>query len=371
MRVRRSRSYHLAFAIVATACVLGSSSAWAQCTAQDLAFPKDAPANQSLFVVLLKLETNDCLGGERDTTTIASDVGKALKVGLDDTTLFQPAARNALVAIDNHLQNTTTAASPAILREARQQVGLALSSLGSRASPTLPTAWQLDQGRIFVISQSLQAYVDGACTTRDEPCITAFDTTKEVLRVARLTRRALLTSETPFLWGILAENRKRERSWDDYFERARSQYIWELALNSWRLGDTRQKVDDVSVGFREVPTSQITLLHPYVAMEYANAETEGNKFNGTALIDLVGYNRWSWKPDGSMGFAIGGSLILSASDHAATDDIALGAMLHVNHQWSVGLVFGGDDPTVVVSADVAQLWTKVSSLRKARMMTGK
>jgi hypothetical protein len=46
-------------------------------------------------------------------------------------------------------------------------------------------------------------------------------------------------------------------------------------------------------------------------------------------------------------------------------------MLHVNHQWSVGLVFGSNDPTVVVSGDVAQLWAKVSSLRKARMMTGK
>jgi hypothetical protein len=370
VRVRRSRFYHLAFAIVAAVLVLGSSSAWAQCTAQDLAFPKDAPTTQSLFVVLIKLETNDCLGGPRDTTMIAVAVREALKVAADDATLFQPAARKALVAIDDHLQNTTTPASPEILRDARQQVGLTLATLGSGVSPALPTAWELDQGRIFVISQSLQGYVDSACKTRDQGCITAFDTTKEVLRVARLTRLALLRSETKVLRDTLAENLKREKSWNDYFDRARSQYIWELALNSWRLGDTRQKVDGVSVGFRDVPTSQIILLHPYVAMEYAKSEPDGNKFNGTVLIDLVGYNRWGWKPDGSMGFAIGGSLILAASDHIVTDNIALGAMLHVNHQWSIGLVFGGDDPTVVVSGDVAQLWTKVSALRKTKMMTG-
>jgi hypothetical protein len=246
------------------------------------------------------------------------------------------------------------------------------ATLGSGVSPALPTAWELDSGRIFVISQSLQGYVEDECATRDARCTTAFDTTKEVLRVARLTRLALLRSETPLLRGILAENLKREKSWNDYFDRARSQYIWELGLNSWRLGDTREEiVPGVRGGFRQVPTSQIMFLHPTVAMEYANAEAEGNKFNGTVLVDLIGYNRWSWKPDGSMGFAIGGSLIFAASDHAVTDDFALGFTVHVNHQWSVGLIFGGDDPTIVVSGDVAQLWTKVSALRKMKMMTGK
>ena len=372
MRARRPHLHHLAFAVVAATLVLGPSPASAQCTAQDQALPMDTPWNPSRpFIVLLQLDGKDCLGGPSDNTTIAVAVRKALMVPPDDASLFQPAARSALVLVDGYLQNTTPA-SPEILREARLQVGVTLATLGSGASPALPTAWEPDQGRIFVISQSLQGYVTGACALRDAACATAFDTAKEVLRVARLTRLALLRSETPFFRGLLEVNLKREKSWGDYFERARSQYIWELALNSWRMGDSRQEVSPgVRGGFRDVPTSQIILLHPYVAMEYANAEAEGNKFNGTVLVDLVGYNRWSWKPDGAMGFAIGGSLILAASDHAATDDFAVGAMLHVNHQWSIGLVFGGDDPTVVVSADVAQLWTKVSALRKAKMMTGR
>jgi hypothetical protein len=112
VRASRSRFYHLAFAVVAAALVLGPSSASAQCTAQDLAFPKDAPANQALFVVLLKLDTNDCLGGPRDNTTIAVSVRKALDVPPDDASLFQPAAKSALVLIDEHLQKTLTPTSP-------------------------------------------------------------------------------------------------------------------------------------------------------------------------------------------------------------------------------------------------------------------
>jgi hypothetical protein len=334
--------------------------------------------------VLILLDTNDCLGGPNDEASIAASVRKALEVLPDDTTLFRPAADAALGLIDQHLQQTVTPASPEVVRDLRRQVNAVRATIGSGVSPALPTAWDLDSGRIFAISQPLQGYVDDACAMPDTGCTTAFDSTKEVLRIARLTRLSLLKSETPFLRGLLAENVKREKSWNDYFERARSQYIWELAVNGALMKDNRQEIipavkggaggkdiPAVKGGFRDVPRSQILLLHPFVAMEYANAEAEGNKFNGTVLIDLFGYNRWSWKPDGSMGFAIGASLILSASDHAATDDFAPGFMVHLNHQWSIGMVFGGDDPTVVVSGDVAQLWTKVSSFRKMKMMTGR
>ena len=80
-------------------------------------------------------------------------------------------------------------------------------------------------------------------------------------------------------------------------------------------------------------------------MEYASEEAEGNKINPTVLMDVIGYNRWSWKDDGSMGFALGASFILSAADHVITDDIAPGFMVHVNHSISAGLVFGSGGQT--------------------------
>ncbi len=112
-------------------------------------------------------------------------------------------------------------------------------------------------------------------------------------------------------------------------------------------------------------------------MKWRQDEPEGNRFAGTVVVDVIGYNRWRWNADGSMGFAIGASLILAVADHAATNDFGWGGMLHVNNQWSVGVVIGKEKATnerktaVLVSGDVAQLWTKVSELRQRRLMTAK
>jgi hypothetical protein len=375
--VRASRPYisHLAFAVVATVVVLRPLAATAQPTpCANQALPTANPWNPAApFRLLVQLDLQDCLGGTADTAQISMAVRKVLTSQPDDKDLLRPAVANALALVDEELGKIITPESHNVLREVRQQVEVVRATLGSGKTPALSVAWQVNTGgRLAIVSISLQTVVDGACTTRDAACTRAFDDVKEVLRFAHLTSFSLERSESPIMEGIRAENNKRLKSWDEYFSRGRSQYIWELALNGFRLSDTRQEITPgVKGGFREVPRDQIMFLHPNVALEYAQAEAEGNKFNGTVLVDLVGYNRWRWKPDGSMGFALGGSLLMAASDHAITDDVALGFMVHVNNRWSLGMVFGGEDPTWVVSADVAQLWTKVSEVTKGKLMTGK
>jgi hypothetical protein len=111
-------------------------------------------------------------------------------------------------------------------------------------------------------------------------------------------------------------------------------------------------------------------LHPDVAFAYAADEPEGNRFAGLAIVDLVGYNRWKWNADGSMGLALGASVILTMGDHVNMDDVGYGFMVHVANRWSVGMTFANGRQAVLVSGDVAQLWTKVSAAKQKLVKAG-
>jgi hypothetical protein len=369
--VPRTQTFYVA--VTLCAALLAPAAARAQCSASDQALPNPSPWNPKapFLKIVLLLGAPDCLGGANDPGALAVNVRKALKVAPNDTSLFRPAAKAALTLIAEYLADNIQPTAPAVLRELRVQVQAANVALGTGVSPALPEDWRIDQGRFALVSLPLQPHLDSACASRDDRCSVAFETVKEVLRIANLTHRALFESEKPDMLELLAENVKRGKSWYEYFETARSQYFWELAVNSFLMGETRPLVDSVRVGFRSVPTGQWLLLHPQVAFEYANDEPAGSKTRAIALMDLIGYNRWSWRNDGTMGTAVGLSFVLAAADHVNSDDLSFGFMAHVNHSISAGLVFGGDKPTIIMSADAAKLWTKVSEAAKLKIMTGK
>jgi len=368
--VRASRPLPCLLSAALVSLVLGAwpSPVYAQCANQGLSAvdPWDA---QAPFRQLVRLDVLDCLGGPMDPTPIATTTRETLDVPPDETDRFRPAVEAALEALSAHAATQLQTFEHDVFRELSQQLGLTRSLLGTGQSPALPAAWDLDAGRLFVVTLPLQSHVDTSCASPGNTCRAAFETVREVLRIARLARVGLETSETLVMRQHLLETDRRATSWDEYFSTARSQYLWELLLNGAVMGDSRQEVGGVRRGFRSVPHGQWLLLHPNVAFEYAEAEPDGDRFAGTVLLDLVGYNRWRWNRDGSMGFALGASLIVAASDHAVHNDVGWGVMVHLNHRWSAGVVFG-DTPTYVVSGDVAQLWTRVSNIRRRRMMTG-
>jgi hypothetical protein len=237
-----------------------------------------------------------------DQGALAVSVRKALDIPPNDLARFRPAAQAALTLVVDFLADRTTPTSPPVFLDLLVQVRATNTALGSGVTPALPESWRLDAGSIPAVSLPLQAHVDSACALQGVACTTAFETVREVLRIARLTRLALVRSETPDMRALLAENLRREQSWEDYFERARSQYFWELALNSLLMKETRPLLPSGQRGgFRAVPTSQVLFLHPYVALEYASSEAEGNRLNPLLILDVVGYNKWSWNADGPWG----------------------------------------------------------------------
>ena len=346
---------------------------WAQGPCSDQALPAPPATGAwnpgSPFLKLLVLNGQDCLGGAQDKTAIVVKIRAPLTLTIADGDAFKKSVITALSGVMAH----ATAASDQFgnpMKEAALQIGLAAATLDSGISPSTPADWTLDK-RVPAVSLELEDTLASACKTGPNAgCQSQFELTRELLRVAGLTRSILSYYAFPTIKAHQQATAVRAAQWEAYFDTARSQYPWELVLNGAVMSDTRTEVNGVKLGFRDVPTTQWLLLHPYVAFEYAEDEPEGNRFAGVVLVDVLGYNRWSWKKDGSMGLALGASAILVMGDHANMDDIGWGAMLHVNHKFSVGVTFLGDTQTFLVSGDVAQLWTKVSEFRKKKMMTG-
>lgn len=362
--------------IVLVAC---PAAAWAQGVCADQAPPQTVADSGFAFAKLLALYGKDCLGGQADTSELTGDVRKMLVPNPKaDEPLLDP-AKAALSSIGAYATSQAGKPGGEPFTNAAQQVALVTVMLGTNTSPARPDAWAPDAGRIPALSLPLESSLATACkpappTPAAPPavpptCGPQFELVKELLRVSRLTKSALDFYVRPVIVSFQKDTKIRAAKWDAYFDTARSQYPWELLLNGAFMKDTRPVVDGVAVGFREVPTGQVLFLHPDVVFEYADDEPDGSRFAGAVVVDLIGYNRWSWKADGSMGFAIGASAIISLGDHVNMDDIGWGGMLHVNNKWSVGMTFGSGKQTVLVSADVAQLWNKVSEVRKKRLST--
>jgi hypothetical protein len=376
MRVR------LRFLGVLAALWLVAAPALAQTECKDQSLPvfdpqqKALPYSTIVFARLVRLEAGGCLGGPNDPG--AKPTLNLLQPSKDAADREDPFRKSALATLGQIAQDARslhTSDASVVYSTVALQVDAAAVALGTSLSPGVPAAWELQagSGRIAAIPINLPAAIAEACAIVNEKpaptCQAQFDLAKQLLRLTRLTKAALDYYARPDLQRAWEETRQRATKWDEYFSVARSQYPWELALNGGLMKDTRPVVDGVSFGFRDVPRYQVVFLHPYVSFEYAPDEPEGNRFAGIALVDLIGYNRWRWKDDGSMGFAVGGSLIIAMGDHANMDDIGWGAMLHLDHKWSIGVTFAGDKRAVLVSGDVAQLWTKASAATKARLKT--
>ncbi len=363
----------LRFLFVLVALGVVTAPAQAQPACKDQSLPAPDPALPYAVVVsskLLALETNGCLGGANDPS--AKPVLDMLKPSTDDEDRedpFRKSVVSALGRIGQDARSLHTSDDTAMYAVVALQVDAAAVALGTGLSPAVPAAWQRQggSGRIAAIPSFLSTIA--ACLAPDQRCTGQFEVAKQLLRIARLTESTLNYYARPELQLHREEATRRAEKWDDYFGGARSQYPWELALNGRLMKDTRPVANGVRFGFRDVPRYQVLLIHPYAAFEYAADEPEGTRFSGIVLVDLIGYNRWRWKADGSMGFAVGGSLIVSMGDHANMDDIGWGAMLHLNHKWSFGVTIAGDKRTVLVSGDVAQLWTRASEAAKLRLKT--
>lgn len=151
-----------------------------------------------------------------------------------------------------------------------------------------------------------------------------------------------------------------DERWKTYFSRSRSQYPWELAVNSWAFSRSRP-----ARGLVGPPTEQWTVLHPTVGLRHRSGAASA--YDGALVLEVVGYQRWTW--DGSaMSGLRGGSLIAAWADQNKRQKPAVGLMWHMPDNYSVGLMYdssgAGRKTSLVLSADLAKLFMDPSGLKE-------
>jgi hypothetical protein len=195
--------------------------------------------------------------------------------------------------------------------------------------------WEVDDLRILDNSLDLKPPVGAACSSGyDDVCRATLVAAGSLLRGVELTHTVLnkLVAKVkiaPLYEGVAV----LDSQWDDYFEKGRSQYIWELAFNSWRYSKSLE-----GDNLQPPPAGQWILLHPTAAVEYVESDENGDsQYNAVAIIEVLGYNRLRWGSDGLLSkFPLGVSAITTISLSDKGDRFGYGGMIHINNKFSLG-----------------------------------
>ncbi|MFC1589141.1 hypothetical protein ACFL3P_02605 [Pseudomonadota bacterium] len=134
-------------------------------------------------------------------------------------------------------------------------------------------------------------------------------------------------------------------AWDDYFTKARSQTFIELGLNTWRYKDQLDKGENVLP-----PSSQLIFLHPTAAIEYVDKAVDGQQQKDALIIEWVGMNWWN------MSVPLGFSVFSSYTDRTDQDDHALGLMVHINNNYSIGYTHRNGGNGVIITLDLLKIF---------------
>lgn len=328
---------------------------------------------------LYNLYDNGQLGGDKDTWPLAANLKESLP-SISESILEDYARSEALVkaavlpqlntilnsleSAINNPENYGKYGSTEALRPLKKPLLIAFDNISAgvkEGGPESPSFWQFDfdsgfNGRIPTdIYSSLMDLSEA--DPAGEDCIRAFDSTKQLLRYTRVIERLLTYYKRLKLIKIKeAVTELYKKQWEHYFNDTRPQYIWELQLNSRFYHRTRKN----KRALQQPPDHQWILLHPGGALEYIEEAPEGDAFKESIILELVGYNKWRWQPDGEMKRSLGFSLITGYSDRPGMNDVGYGVMLHYKHRFSFGITQRSGNTGYFMSFELGNHLTKAS-----------
>lgn len=171
-------------------------------------------------------------------------------------------------------------------------------------------------------------------------------------------------------WAELASaERVRHARWRAYHFGAgvaRVQLPWELAINDFiyrrELGEEEYRVaEGVRSRVPEAPESAWVVMHPSVGVTMKNRE--GADTTLAAVVELVGYSRWSYDEQTQARSSEWGASVIAAYQPAdSAEDWGYGVLVrtpwnNVNVAWvRTARDDGDDDDSFLVSVDVSQLF---------------
>jgi ABC-type transporter Mla MlaB component len=230
--------------------------------------------------------------------------------------------------------------------------------------PGVKQDWIFDgqEGMVGNTGIDIKSYINTHCATTAEACQAAFDNTLTLLRTSESMAIVALRTD-PITWAVFqSEYAVINDQWNNYLFKARSQFLWELNLNSALFDRQRDK----SEAFPSPPEHQWILLHPEVALEYVGGADKGSRFEPSIVMEWVGYNRWRWSGS-KMRNPLGLSIISTFSDRAGADAVGYGIQVHYKNNYSLGITTRSGDTGIFISVDLGKyLMDQKSRLQSAR-----
>ena len=186
-------------------------------------------------------------------------------------------------------------------------------------------------------------------------------------RAAHLAERASAPDQAAAIGAARERAVARDARWRSYFADARSQYPWELFVNSWRYEETVRKKDGIS----GPPAWQWIVLHPDVGLQYVSSAAAGDRFKPALVLELIGYNRWTWGGDNRPQNAWGASLVRTYADTASLPSGGWGIALHRHSKYTLTLTRLGGSTGVLFSIDLVGAATRASEAWSERFRIGR
>ena len=249
------------------------------------------------LVMLSALYKQRCLGAENDAAAITKTIDKIVPAKLPERdasdTEMRYIVESALDAVDGYVRAalpadavTSPAPESVLLSQLSKQIVVVRQavSAGADAGIRNSESWRYKPGETTLAVPGLDlSPLDVECETAAAPvCQKAAATGKVVIRSLMLVQRALSYRERPLLGAALVSASVRDRKWTAYFDDARLQFPWELALNGYLYKQSARKVG----GFADPPSHQWIVLHPTVGLEYVRGAQSGSRFEPALVLEV-------------------------------------------------------------------------------------
>lgn len=233
-----------------------------------------------------------------------------------------------------------------------------------------PTYWQWDdhrtlQGTDGRFRVEYAPLVKNACASGSAACAASAAAAANLTRAVELSAVVNTCASLARIEEFKDKLTAYDEEWNHYFFEARSQFIWELALNSWRFNPP----DDE---FARPPKDQIILAHPGVAFEYVGGGAHNERaYDAIVMAELIGYNRIRWNDEGKSKLPpLGASVVATYTPDNTGDPTGYGIMFHAYNTLSLGVTRrdtgAGDETTYLLSIDLMKFILNPSPEAMAR-----
>lgn len=334
--------------------------------------------------LVLKIKSNinkDCYGGSADQTQWVVDARKKLaSIKTFKLDSVQPIVNQTITDVHKQLISESPAA---VANYDKLKTNLsAIVSLIPVTFVKQPEVglrmndWQYDQSKSAInigndekveFGSPLKEKCVEESSSWDEACTSTINQTLNLLRYHGAMSGIVLAYNKVNGFEELRELELLDKQWEAYFYQARPQNILEVGFNSWRFSENTKNED----GFLQPPSYQWIIAHPNIAMEYIDNAPDGERFQESLILEVIGINDWEWKGtkmEGPWGASVplGMSVVASITDRSSIDEMEWGVIFHVNHVYSFGATFRDDHEGYFMSIDLLKFfgdWTEEQKVK--------